>query len=161
MLKIRRALLLGLLGVLVVSVPLAAEAASGGSSSSLDLQASRWTTSGASTASRRFAAIRQLSGLNVCAARGVTAELSVELHGSAAGFQIRVDGGAVMHPGAVRFIPSAPHQSFSFTFVQSVAPFEANDHHVFDVEWRSPTGRRTTLEKATLNLQYERGTHRC
>jgi hypothetical protein len=91
----------------------------------------------------------------------VTAELSVELHGSAAGFQIRVDGGAVMHPGAVRFIPSNPHQSFSFTFVQSVAPFEANDHHVFDVEWRSPNGKRTTLEKATLNLQYERGTHRC
>jgi hypothetical protein len=50
---------------------------------------------------------------------------------------------------------------FAFTFVQNVGPFEANDHHVFDVEWRSPTRRTTTLERGTFNLQYQRGTHRC
>jgi len=42
-----------------------------------------------------------------------------------------------------------------------VGPFEANDHHTFDVEWRSPTGAKTTLERGTFNLQYERGTQSC
>jgi hypothetical protein len=91
----------------------------------------------------------------------VTATLSVELNGSPAGFQIRVDNGGLMQPGAVRFVPAGPHDSFSFIWVVSVSPFEANDHHVFDVEWRSPTGRATKLERASLNLQYKRGTQRC
>jgi len=45
--------------------------------------------------------------------------------------------------------------------VNSVAPFEANDNHSFDVEWRSPTGTATTLERGTFNLQYQRGTQQC
>jgi len=42
-----------------------------------------------------------------------------------------------------------------------LGPFEADDHHAFDVEWRSPTGAETTLERGTFNLKYERGTQNC
>jgi hypothetical protein len=145
----------------VLGVPAAVLAASGGASSSMDLQASKFTTSAATTSSKTFHAIPGLSGLNICALDQVTATLSVELNGAPGGFQIRVDGGGTMPPGAIRFVPAGPHDSFSFTFTQGVGPFEANDHHVFDVEWRSPTGAATTLERGTFNLQYQRGTQSC
>lgn len=144
-----------------LGVPTAVLAASGGSSSSLDLQASKFTTTTAITSSKAFRPVQGLSGLNICALNQVTAALSVELNGAPASFQVRVDGGGTMAPGAVRFVPAGPHDSFSFTFVRSVGPFEANDHHSFDVEWRSPTGAATTLERGTFNLQYQRGTQSC
>ena len=113
------------------------------------------------TSSPAFQPIPALSGLTICALNQVTATLGVELHGAPAGFQVRVDGGELMRPGAVRFVPAGPHDSSAFGFLEAVGPFENNDHHSFDVEWRSPTRRTTTLERATLNLQYQRGTHSC
>jgi hypothetical protein len=145
----------------VLGIPAAVLAASGGTSSSLDLQASRFTTSTATTSSKTFHTVPGLSGLTICALHQVTATLSVELNGAPASFQIRIDGGGTMQPGAIRFVPAGPHDSFAFTFVRSVGPFEADDHHSFDVEWRSPTGAATTLERGTFNLQYERGTQNC
>lgn len=157
----RKLLIAGLVLAFVVGVPTAVMAASGTFRSSVDRQASRWTTTTATTSSTTSRVVTSLSGLNICAINQVTATLSVELSGAPAGFRIRVDGGGLMQPGAVRFVPAGPGDSFSFTFVRSVGPFENNDHHVFDVEWRSPTGARTTLQRATLNLQYQRGTHSC
>jgi hypothetical protein len=145
----------------VLGIPAAVLAVSGGTSSSLDLQASRFTTSTAATSSKTFHPIPGLSGLTICALHQVTATLSVELNRAPASFQVRVDGGGTMQPGAIRFVPAGAHDSFSFTFVNSVGPFEADDHHSFDVEWRSPTGAATTLERGTFNLQYERGTQNC
>jgi hypothetical protein len=145
----------------VLGVPAAVLAASGGASSSLDLQASKSTTSTATTSSKTFHPIPGLSGLTICALDQVTATLSVELNGAPAGFQIRVDGGGTMSPGGVRFVPAGPHDSASFTFIEGVGPFEANDNHAFDVEWRSPTGAATTLERGTFNLQYQHGTQSC
>ena len=145
----------------VLAIPVAVMAASGGTSSSLDLQASKFTTSTATTSSKTFHAIPGLSGLTICALHQVTATLSVQLNGAPAGFQIRVDGGGTMQPGAIRLVPAGAHDSFSFTFVNSVGPFEADDHHSFDVEWRSPTGAATTLERGTFNLQYEHGVQNC
>lgn len=57
--------------------------------------------------------------------------------------------------------PPGADDSSSFTFVTSVTTFENNDHHSFEVEWRSPTGRATTLERATVNLMYQIGSHNC
>jgi hypothetical protein len=145
----------------VVGVPTAVLAASGGSSSSLDFQAARWTNTTQTTSSTTFRAVNGLSGLNICALHQVTAALSVELNGAPAGFRIQVDGGGFMPPGTVRFVSAGAHDSFSFTFVQNVNPFEANDHHAFDVEWRSATGAATTLERGSFNLQYQRGTQSC
>jgi hypothetical protein len=151
---------IGAAGV-VLAVPAAVIAATGGYSSSVDLQASKFTTTPVTTSSTTFRPVPGLGGLTICALHQVTAALSVELNGAPAGFQIRVDGGGTASPGAVRFVPAGPHDSFSFTFVRSVSPFEANDNHGFDVEWRSPTGAPTTLERGTLNLQYQRGTQAC
>jgi hypothetical protein len=157
----RKILIVILAAAVVLGVPAVVLAASGGTNSSLDLQRSRFTTTTATTSSRTFQPIPGLSGLNICALNQVTATLSVELNGAPAGFQIRIDGAGTMQPGAVRLVPAGPHDSFSFTFVNSVAPFEANDNHSFDVEWRSPTGTATTLERGTFNLQYQRGTQQC
>jgi hypothetical protein len=159
--RMRRILIIIVAVVVALGVPTVVLAATGGSSSSLDQQASRFTTNTVTTSSRTFQPVPGLSGLNVCALHQVTATLSVELNGAPAGFQIRIDGGGTMQPGAVRFVPAGPHDSFSFTFTNSVGPFEANDHHEFDVEWRSPTGAPSTLERGTFNLQYQRGTQMC
>jgi hypothetical protein len=157
----RKILIVILAAAVVLGVPAVVLAASGGTNSSLDLQRSKFTTTTATTSSRTFQPIPGLSGLNICALNQVTATLSVELNGAPAGFQIRIDAAGTMQPGAVRLVPAGPHDSFSFTFVNSVAPFEANDNHSFDVEWRSPTGSATTLERGTFNLQYQRGTQQC
>lgn len=146
---------------LVVGIPTAVLAASGSANSSLDLQAAKFTTTTQTTSSTTFRAINGLSGISICALNQVTADLSVEVNGAPASFQIRFDGGPTMQPGAVRFIPAGPHDSFSFTYITSVSTFEASDVHAFDVEWRSPFGRSTTLEKGTFNVQYEHGTHGC
>src|SRR5262249_36533228 len=135
--------------------------ASGGVNSSLDLQASRFTTTATSTSSTAFRRIASLSGLNICALQQVSATPSGELNGAPASFQVHVDGGPLMQPKAIRFVPAGPHDSFSFTFVNPVGTFEANDHHSFDVEWRSPSGRPTTLERGTFNLLYQVGTQSC
>ena len=157
----RKILIVILAAAVVLGVPAVVLAASGGTNSSLDLQRSKFTTTTATTSSRTFQPIPGLSGLNICALNQVTATLSVELNGAPAGFQIRIDAAGTMQPGAGRLVPAGPHDSFSFTFVNSVAPFEANDNHSFDVEWRSPTGAATTLERGTFNLQYQRGTQQC
>ncbi len=145
----------------IVAVPTAVMAATGAFSSSVDLQRSKWDTTQVATSSQTWRPIANLSTLNICSLNQVTATLSVELTGAPAGFQIRADGGPLMQPGSVRFVPAGAHDSFSFTFVLSLGTFENNDHHAFEVEWRSPTGGTTTLERATLNLQYQQGTHSC
>ena len=145
----------------VLGIPAAVLAASGGTSSSLDLQASKFTTSTATTSSKTFHSIPGMSGLTICALHQVTGTLSVQLTGAPAGFQIRLDGGGTMQPGAIRFVPAGAHDSFSVAFMNTVGPFEADDHHSFDVEWPSPTGAATTLERGTFNLQYEHGTQNC
>jgi hypothetical protein len=163
----RKVLIVGLVLAFVAAVPTAVLAASGrvrssgGFSSSLDLQASKWTTASATTSSTAFAPIPGLSGLNICALNQVTAALSVELSGAPASFQIHVDGGPIMPPGRIRFVPAGPHDSFSFDFIMGVSSFENNDHHVFDVEWRSPTEKPAVFERGTFNLQYQKGTHSC
>lgn len=149
----------------VLAVPAAVLAVSsafaGRSSASVNRQVSAFTATQVSTSSTSFKPVPGLTGLPACALHQVSATLSVELSGAPAGFRVRIDSGAVMEPGAIRFVPSGAHDSFSFTFVRSVSPFEANDHHVFDVEWRSPSGSVVTLGRGTFSLLFERGTHSC
>ena len=142
-------------------VPTVALAATSGNTSALDLQASKWTTTTQQTTGTTWHSVTGLGPLTICALHQVTATLSVELNGAPASFRIREDGGPIIAPGAVRFVPAGPHDSFSFTFLANAAPFEANDNHGFGVEWRSATGQQTTLERATFNLQYEHGTQAC
>ncbi len=65
-----------------------------------------------------------------------------------------------MRPGSVRFVPHSV-ESFSYTFVNRVAAFEDDDTHVFDVQWRSPSGRRVTLVGGDVNLLFQQGQRNC
>ena len=73
-------------------------------------------------------------------------------------FRVVVDGvpEAPMRPGSARFVPDGS-ESFSYSFVGRTAPFEADDTHRFNVQWRSPTGATVTLQHGVLNLLFQRG----
>jgi hypothetical protein len=148
--------------VLAVTVPLLALGAGGRLSSGLDVQAASWTTSDVSTSSTRWHDIGALSRLSICSLGQVSATLSVTLRGAPVRFRVIIDGAPErpMRPGAAQFAP-AGQESFSYTFVKGTAPFEDNDTHVFDVQWRSPTGSRVTLTSGDLNLLYQQGIHNC
>ena len=88
--------------------------------------------------------------------------MSVNLRGAPARFRVVIDGvpEAPMRPGSARFVPQG-EESFSYTFVGNVAAFENDDTHVFDVQWRSPSGRKVTLTRGDLNLLFEQGRRNC
>jgi hypothetical protein len=136
-------------------------ASSGQLRSQLNSQEASWTHHALTTASTKFRPVPGLYKLSICALNQVTASLSVELAGAPAGFQIRVDDSPVMEPGPARFVPTGPRDSFAFTYLRNLDPLDGNDHHTFQVQWRSPTGRTARLRKATLDLQYQHGTHGC
>jgi hypothetical protein len=98
--------------------------------------------------------------MTICSIREVSATLSVNVSGGPVRFRILQDGGPVMEPGAARFVPGVGVHSFSYTFVNNTGTFEANDNHLFQVQWRSE-GTPVTLSAADLNLQFERGSQAC
>lgn len=158
----RKFLLFAACAALAITAPYVVLAAGGRLSSGLDVQTASWTTSDVSTSSTRWHSIASLSRLPICSAGQVSATLSVTLRGAPGRFRVVVDGvtGAPMRPGAAQFVPGG-EESFSYTFVKGTAPFEGDDTHVFDVQWRSPTGNRLTLTSGDLNLLYQQGTHNC
>jgi hypothetical protein len=152
----RKILVITAITAAALAVPVTVLAATGGSGGSADLQAARWTTTAVTLSGTAF---RPLLSLNVCALGPVAATVSAELSGAPAGFRVSADGGPVAQPGAVRFVPAGAHDSASFTFAAGAGTFEANDHHVYSAEVRSPDGRPVTVERATLTLIYHHGTH--
>jgi hypothetical protein len=159
---VRKILFFAGCAVLAATVPLAVLAGSGRLSSGLDVQTASWTTSDVSTSSTRWHDIGALSRLSICSLGQVSATLSVTLRGAPGRFRVVIDGvtGAPMRPGAAQFVPDR-EESFSYTFVKGTAPFEEDDTHVFEVQWRSPTGNRLTLTSGDLNLLYQQGSHNC
>jgi hypothetical protein len=64
------------------------------------------------------------------------------------------DGAHLMRPGAVNFRPEPMGNAFSFTFVsprKGERPCEGPQ-----LEWRSPTGQETRLNKATVVVHYKK-----
>ncbi|HZI76990.1 MAG TPA: hypothetical protein VFD73_23740 [Gemmatimonadales bacterium] len=120
---------------IAAGVPAVALAATGGNTSALDLQASKWTSTTQQATGTTWRSVPGL-GLTICALHQVTATLSVQVNGAPASFQIREDGGPIIAPGAVRFVPAGAHDSFSLSFLANAALFEANYTHGFEVEWR-------------------------
>jgi hypothetical protein len=92
----------------------------------------------------------------------VTATASVTVRGAPVLLRLVIGGvpEAPMRPGAARFVPDGI-ESFSFTWVGRTAPFEADDTHRFNVQWRSPTGQPVTLERGVLSLLFQRGRQGC
>jgi hypothetical protein len=157
----RKRLVLICVLVVLAAVPAAVVAASGVLGSALDRQAARWTTTSATTSSTTWRNVPRLS-LTRCTVNQVTAALSATIRGGPVVFRVIIDGvpEAPMRPGPARFVPDGS-ESFSFSFVARTAPFEADDTHRFNVQWRSPTGARVTLRRGVLNLLFQRGTQGC
>jgi len=110
------------------------------------------------TASKRFADLTSLPALNICGSGVTIVTLSVELHGAPAGFRIKLDGTTEMPPGAVRFVPLGAHDSFSFTFEE---PASSVSREAITVQWRSPYGFQSHLERASVDARYADGSASC
>ncbi len=160
-LTLRRSLIFIGIAVVLAAVPLAVLAATGVLDGRLDRQRARWTTTRATTSSKAW---RNVPGLAItrCTRNQATAMLSATVSGGPVRFRVIIDGvpEAPMRPGSARFVPDGT-ESFSYTFVGRTAPFEADDTHRFNVQWRSPSGARVTLRQGVLNLLYQQGTQGC
>ncbi len=113
---------------------------------------------GISTSSTRFTNVASLRPLSMCGSGPIVVTLSVELDGAPAGFRIRLDDIGDVPPGAVRFSPVGSHDSFSFTFE---ARASAIAHRVIIVQWRSPSGLRSNLERTSVDARFADGSDGC
>lgn len=157
----RKTILIAALALGAVVVPLAVWAASDRHASDAERQVAKWTTTERSTSSRAWRDVPGLSQVRICAVRVVTATLSATVRGAPVRFRAYFDTPeAPMHPGPVRFVPDGI-ESFSATFVREAFPFEADDTHLFSVQWRSPSGERVQLKSGVLHLLFQRGNQGC
>jgi hypothetical protein len=158
----RRRTLVGL-GVLAVlaALPVAVLAARGNFHGPVEQQVARWTTNQATITDKKWHNLPALS-LTRCTRNQVTETISVLVNGGPVNFRVLIDTitEAPMKPGAARFVPNGT-EAFSFTFVGNTGPFEANDNHRFDLQWRSPSGATATLHRGAMNLLYRQGLEAC
>jgi len=133
--------------VTLVAVPVAAMGGSGGGAVNKQVFKSRTTST--STSTSIFQAIPGMTALT-CSRGAVAVTVSLSVVGGPIGVRVLVDDGGAMQPGTVRVQPG----SSSYTFVSRVGPFEASDGHAYDVQWRSPTGHKVTLQKGDVLVQY-------
>ena len=157
----RKLLVLGAVAAVAAAVPLAVLAATGTFGGSLDRQTAKWTTTNVTTASTEWRNVPGL-GRTRCTRNQVTALLSATVEGGPVRFRVIIDGvpEAPMKPGSARFVPNGI-ESFSYAFVGNTGPFEADDTHRFNVQWRSPSGVPVTLRDGALTLLFQNGTQGC
>jgi hypothetical protein len=160
-LKGRKVLVLGAACLVAVAVPLVVSAATGTEGGMLDRQTAKWTTTNVTTSSTQWRNVPNL-GRTRCTRNQVTALLSATVEGGPVRFRVVVDGvpEAPMKPGSARFVPNGV-ESFSYAFVGHTAPFEADDTHRFNVQWRSTSGAPVTLRDGALTLLFQNGTQGC
>jgi hypothetical protein len=153
----RKFLIVLTLLLLLAAAPAIVLAATDTLSSDVNRQKARWTTTAVSTSSTTWRNVPGLSRLTADTVDEVSATLSVTVRGAPVRFRVIVDTPeGPFRPGSARFVPTGT-ESFSFTFVRETIAFEADDTHVFSVQWRSPTGGNVTLVQGVLNLVYEFG----
>jgi hypothetical protein len=111
----------------------------------------------ASTTSIAMVDVPGLTGLSVCAFDEISVTVSVQLTGKSVGFQVQMDDEAILQPGSIRFIPAGHKAAFSFTFIDRARMDSGTDMHVLDMQWNSPLGRKVTLLRGTLSVQYQDG----
>lgn len=147
-----------LAAVVLIAVPMVLLAHPGTGGSALDRQVFKYRESDAATTSTAWSNVPGVRRFQICAVNEVSVHVNLVLGGAPAAFRIRIDGTdeIIAHPGPVRFRPGRG-RVFSFSFAEHVAPFEANDLHLVEVQWRSPTGDRVTLNRGMVNLLFERG----
>jgi hypothetical protein len=158
---LRKVAVVGAAAALLAATPVAVLAARNVFGGELERQSAVRMTTSATASGTAWANVPGLA-LTRCSLNQVTAIISVTASGAPVLFRVVIDGvpEAPMRPGSARFVPSGS-ESFSFTFVGHVAPFEADDTHKFNVQWRSESGAPVTLHRGVLNLLYERGSQGC
>jgi hypothetical protein len=152
-------LLASILGIAtLVAIPPALIAHPGSRGSGLDRQVLKYRERNAATSSTKWSNLPGIGRFHICAVNEVSAQVNLVLRGAPVRIRIRIDGAdeLIAHPGPVTFRPG-PGRLFSFTFAEHVAPFEAEDFHAFEIQWRSPTGERVVLKQGMVNLLFERG----
>jgi hypothetical protein len=156
---VRRFLVFIGVGAIAVAAPFAVLAATGTFNGAAERQSARWVTAAVSTSSKTW---RNVPGLVItrCTLNQVTLMLSVNVEGGPVRFRVKIDNAATMKPTSARFAPQGT-ESFAYTFVGNTGPFEANDNHLFNVQWRSPTGAQVTMHQGAINLLFQRGTQGC
>jgi hypothetical protein len=152
---------IGVVLLLLVAAPVLVLAADGRFGGEVDRQSASWTTTAVSTSSTEWRNVPRLA-LTRCTRHQVTATVSVTVSGAPVFFRVVADGvpEAPFKPGAARFVPDGT-ESFSYTFVGNTAPFEADDTHRFNVQWRSGDGSQVTLLRGDLNILFQRGSQGC
>ena len=142
-------------------LPSCSRSRSNSSGPTVNQQSSEWTAREVTTANGRFSSVPNLGRLEVCASGEVSVTISVELNGAPAGFRVLIDRRQVMEPGAVRFVPAGARDSFSFTFVQNLNSLAGLDLHALQVQWRAPCRIATSMERATVYVQYRHPSDNC
>ena len=152
-------LLFGVL-LLIVVTPVAVIAANQNFNGAAERQSAKWTNGGTISTT----AWKDVPGLGMtkCTLHEVSETATLTVSGGPVKFRAVIDGvpEAPMKPGIVRFVPSGK-ESVTYTFVANTAPFEADDDHRFDLQWKSPTGATITLHAGAVNLVFQRGTQGC
>jgi hypothetical protein len=155
----RKALLVAWIGpgLALMALPTMLSAHPGIRGSGLDRQTFKYREREATTSSKAWSNVPGLGVFQVCAVNEVSAQVNLVLRDGPVAIRLRIDGTEVLaHPGAVSFRPG-PGRVFSFGFAEHVAPFEANDLHQIEVQWRSLTGSQVTMKRGMVNLVFEQG----
>jgi hypothetical protein len=158
----RRLLLAAGALVLLIAAPVAVYAAqSHNFTGSAQRQYARWTAGPATISGTHWHNVPGLS-ITRCTVKEVAETVTLTVSGGPIRLRAVIDTvtEAPLKPGKLRFVPSGT-ESATFTFVGNTGPFEANDNHRFDIQWRSPTGRSIKLHGAVANLVFQRGTQAC
>jgi hypothetical protein len=142
---------------LLVAVPVAVLAVTGGFEGALDRQTAVFRSDPVSTSSRDWTDIPGLGPVVICAINEVSATVSVSVTGAPVSIRVQMDSAPVLQPVVAFFDPRSGTTSFSYTFVGNAAGFEANDNHAFSAQWRSSTGGLVTLNRGDMNLLFDRG----
>jgi hypothetical protein len=142
----------------LITIPAALVAHPGTRGSGLDQQTFKYRERDAATTSTKWSNLPGMGRIHICAVNEVSIQVNLVLRGAPVRIRIRIDGTdeAIAHPGPISFRPG-PGRLLSFTFAEHVAPFEADDLHVIEVQWRSGTGKRVVLKQGMVNVLFERG----
>src|SRR6266567_1038186 len=132
---------------------IAAFALTGSAGSKLDQQNGWFETSPVTTSSTAWQNVPGLDDIGVCIVNELSAMLSVSASGAPIGLRISLDDGTLLQPGQIRFTPAGDPDESSFTFLEQ----KQNSVVGIKVQFRSPTGAATTLNKAAVNFLYQDG----
>ncbi|MGI8708164.1 MAG: hypothetical protein ACR2LG_08200 [Actinomycetota bacterium] len=141
---------------LVIAVPLGVIAATTQFRSRLERQRAVARSGAVATSNQDWRTVRGMRRL-VCSIHEVSVAVSLDVKGAPVQFRILQDSGPTLEPGRARFDPDGTTSSFAYNFVGNTGTFEGLDDHVFELQWRSPTGDQVELRAASMNLLFEKG----